>query len=75
MNDPITKDERARPKRENFPLTPNGDSEFNAALQVWHYEKIERLRWALAELRKEICAVTPDWNRALRIIDQAEAKS
>lgn len=31
----------------------------------------ESLRWSLSEVKKEVCAVTPDWARALRIMDQA----
>jgi hypothetical protein len=37
--------------------------------------EIERLRCSLAEVKKEICAVTPDWKRALRIIDQDKRHS
>lgn len=31
---------------------------------------IELLRWSLSEVRREVVAVTPDWARAIRIIDQ-----
>lgn len=42
---------------------------------AWAYDALkrenERLQWSLAEVKKEVCAVTPDWKRALRIMDQA----
>lgn len=53
-------------KRAQVPLVLVGCVEYRAL------KEIERLRWSLAEVKKEVCAVTPDWNRALRIMDQAE---
>jgi len=32
--------------------------------------EVERLRWSLAEVKKEVTAVTPDWARVMRIFNE-----
>lgn len=35
-------------------------------------EDADHLEWTIAELKKEVTRVTPDWARVMRLFDQAE---
>lgn len=53
-NEQVTSNQRARPNREDWPLTPEGDNLFNHHLQMWQYEEIERLRNHLRQKSEQI---------------------